>query len=61
MAVSAEVLLLTWLLLGTRYKLGHWGGAGLALFGSSLLVRPCKLMLWMSWNWDNICNCGTGS
>ena len=34
----AEVLLLTWLLLGTRYALGHWAGAGLAVLGSVLLV-----------------------
>ena len=37
------MLLLTWLLLGTRYKLGHWGGAALAVLGSILLVRAAIL------------------
>ena len=35
---AAEVLLLSWLLLGARYKPAHVAGAMLAIVGSSILV-----------------------
>ena len=35
---AAEVLLLSWLLLGARYKPAHVAGAVLAIVGSSILV-----------------------